>query len=66
MEKNFIIEESIIITYFYKVPAKTKEEAEQKFYDGAEDVEYDFVDSVAGDNASIEIFEEKDWGGRDR
>ena len=69
MEKNFIIEENVTITYFYKVPARTKEEAEKKFYDGAEDVQYDFVDSVAGDNAIIETFEEEDWiemGGRER
>ena len=58
--KTYIIEETFSTTYFHKVQAESPEEAREKFYND-EDVEYNFNDPFYGDDALIEVFEEKDY-----
>lgn len=56
MEKCYIVEESVTVTYFHKVYAENEKQAEEKFYDG--DAEYNFRDEEHLDDATLRIYED--------
>ena len=55
MEKCYIVEESVTVTYFHKVYAENEKQAEEKFYDG--DAEYNFRNEEHLDDAELTIYE---------
>ena len=59
MEKCYIIEESVTVTYFHKVYAENEEQASEKFYNG-DDVEYNFRDEEHLDDAELLIYENEE------
>lgn len=59
MEKCYIVEESVTVTYFHKVYAENEKQAREKFYEGI-DVEYDFRDEEHLDDAELTIYESED------
>lgn len=59
MDKCYIVEESVTVTYFHKVYAEDEKEAEEKFYNG-DDVEYNFRNEEHLDDAELTIYESED------
>ena len=58
MDKCYIVEESVTVTYFHKVYAEDEKQVEEKFYDG--DAEYNFRDEEHLDDATLRIYESEE------
>lgn len=59
MDKCYIVEESVTVTYFHKVYAEDEKEARENFYNG-DDVEYNFRDEEHLDDAELTIYESEE------
>ena len=56
-EKNYIIMETVSVTYYYRVKASNEEEAKEKLYSGSDEV----LDTEFHDDSIYEIVEEEKY-----